>query len=262
MTIHRSVQRLGSKLKENDPELPRLSGDGKRHATGDGVMVNIREEGWKEAQVGAIYEVDESREATEVLYAMGLSERRQLGDKLYRMSGSPDADETGRMAFVSDAASWLDEIQQQHFPFSTRIVDQWHACEYEWKAGNEFYGIGNKEAKEWGEEKVRQLKAGKQNALQRALSQLKPKTKRQREALKDIRRYFKNHGSKMDYPRYKRKGFHVGSGVAEGACKHVIQGRFKKAGMRWSRLGINNLLPLRSLHINDQWAILADYQRN
>ena len=262
MTIHRSAQKLGKKLKEKDPELPSLSGTGKPHVTGDGVMVNIREEGWKEAQVGAVYEVDDSREATEIVYAVGLNERAPLGDKLYQMSGSPAVDETKAMAFVSDAAGWLDEIQQLHFPLSTRIVDQWHACEYVWKVANEFYGIGSKQAKAWGEEKVKKLKAGKQTSLQQALSQMRPRTKRQKEVLKNTQRYFKNHGHKMDYPRYKKKGFHVGSGVAEGACKHVIEGRFKKSGMRWSRSGIGNLLPLRSLHINRQWEILENYQKN
>jgi len=262
MTIHRSVQKLGSKLKEKAPELPRLSGVGKQHVTADGVMVNIREEGWKEAQVGAAYEVNESREATEIIYAMGLGERAQLGDKLYRLSGAPEAKETRGMAFVSDAASWLDEMQQLHFPHATRIVDQWHAREYVWNVANEFYGLGDKKAKEWGEAKVEKLKTGEQNSLQQSLNQMRPKTKKQKEVLENAQRYFENHGDKMDYPRYEEMGFHVGSGVAEGACKHVIQGRFKKAGMRWSRPGIKNLLPLRSLHVNQEWDILINYQRN
>lgn len=262
MTIHRSVQKLGSKLKENDPELPRLSGIGKHHVTADGVMVNIREEGWKEAVVGAAYEVDESREAREILYAMGLGERTRLGDKLYRWSGAPEANETHAMAFVSDAAGWLDEMQQFHFPLATRIVDQWHAREYVWEVANQFYGLGKKKAKEWGEAKVEKLKAGEQDSLQQSLGQMQPRTKKQREVLKNAQRYFENHGCKMDYPRYEKMGFHVGSGVAEGACKHAIQGRFKKAGMRWSRSGIKNLLPLRSLHVNHQWDILVNYQRN
>lgn len=262
MTIHRSVQKLGSKLKGKDPELPRLSGTGKRHITADGVMVNIREEGWKEAQVGAVYEVDESREATEIRYAMGLGERTQLGDKLYRLSGAPEANETRDMAFVSDAAGWLDEMQQLHFPLATRIVDQWHACEYVWNVASQFYGLGKKKAKEWGDAKVEKLKAGEQGSLQQSLNQMQPRTKKQKEVLKDTQRYFENHGPKMDYPRYEAMGFHVGSGVAEGACKHAIQGRFKKAGMRWSRPGIKNLLPLRSLHVNHQWDVLVNYQRN
>lgn len=91
---------------------------------------------------------------------------------------------------------------------------------------------------------------------------MQPRTKKQKEVLENAQRYFENHGHKMDYPRYEQMGFHIGSGVAEGACKHVIQGRFKKAGMRWSRAGIQNLLPLRSLHVNQQWDVLANCQRN
>lgn len=185
-----------------------------------------------------------------------------MGEELYRLAGSPEARETEGMGFISDAAKWLDEMQEWHFPLATRIVDQWHAREYVWDVANEFYGSGSRKAKEWGEEKIEQLKAGNQDSLQRAFSQMKSKTKKQREVLEDTQRYFRNHGGKMDYPRYTEMGFHIGSGVAEGACKHVIQSRFKRAGMRWSRPGAEHLLALRNLLVNRQWELIAGYQRN
>lgn len=262
MTIHRTVQTLGEKVDQKPPEHAPLSGKGKKHVTADGVMIYIREEGWKEAQVGAVYEVDAAREATEILYTSALGKRETLGEELYRLAGSPEAKETEGMGFVSDAAKWLDEMQELLFPLAIRIVDQWHAREYVWDVANEFYGTGSRKAKEWGGEKVEELKAGNQAALQRAFSQMKSKTKKQREVLKDTTRCFRNHGGKMNYPHYVEMGFHIGSGVAEGACKHVIQSRFKRAGMRWSRPGAEKLMALRNLLVNRKWELLADYQRN
>jgi len=32
--------------------------------------------------------------------------------------------------------------------------------------------------------------------------------------------------------------------------------------MRWSRQGAENLLALRSLHVNDEWEFLRNYQKN
>ena len=219
MTIHRRVQALGKKVVEKAPQLPALEDKGKRHGTADGTMIHIRGEGWKETLVGAVYNVNEDREATEVLYATELGKREKIGQELYRLAGEPEAEETKGMAFVSDAANWLDEMQQLQFPLATRIVDQWHASEYLWKTANEFYGQGSRKAKEWAEEKVEALKAGKQRSLKQALERMQPKTAKQKEVLKDTKRYFRNHGSKRAYPRYKKRGFHVGSGVAEGACK-------------------------------------------
>lgn len=262
MTIHRTIQKIGQEMTKEPPVVEGPPGKGKKHITADGALVHIRGEGWKEAQVGAVYKVNGNRQAEEIVYATGLGQREKLGNELYRLSGEPAYEETRDMAFVSDAGQWLDEMQEIHFPFATRIIDQWHAREYLWDVANQFYEPGSQKAKEWGEEKTEQLKAGKQETLKRSFSHLRPRTKEQREVLKDTRRYFRNHGHKMDYPRYEEMGLHIGSGVVEGACKHVIQSRFKRAGMRWSRKGAENLLALRTLHVNSRWDLVADYQRN
>ena len=262
MTIHRTAQALGQKLRQTPPGMMLGAQKGKRHATADGAMIHIRGEGWKEALVGAVYDVDESREATQIVYAARLGNREALGYDLYHLAGQPESEASRKMAFVADGANWLDEIRDLQFPYATRIVDEWHAEEYLWGLSNEFYEQGTGKAQEWAKGKVRLLKRNKQQCLKRAFCSMEPKTKKQREILTDTKRYFKNHGHQMNYPLYKRMGFHVGSGVAEGACKHVIQSRFKRAGMRWSRPGAENLLALRSLHVNDKWDLLQNYQRN
>lgn len=262
MTIHRTAQALGQKLRQTPPAVVLAAPEDKRHVTADGAMIHIRGEGWKEALVGAVYEVDESREATEIVYTARLGNREALGQDLYRLAGQPESEASKGMAFIADGANWLDEIQQMQFPLAIRIIDQWHAREYLWDLSNEFYEQGTGKAQGWAKEKVQLLKKNKQQCLKLAFCRMAPKTKKQREILRDTKRYFKNHGHQMNYPLYRRLGFHIGSGVAEGACKHVIQSRFKRAGMRWSRPGAENLLALRSLHVNDKWDLLANYQRN
>jgi len=266
MTAHRIAQRLGTKLKSADTAEPKKSWDrtsGKRHVTADGTMVHLREEGWKELKVGACYEaVGKDRRAEGIVYTATLGERAQLGARIYRLAGELEMEETRKMAFVSDGAEWLAEIQQYHFPLATAIIDFYHASEYVWKAAHGFYGEGTLKARQWAEGKMKQLKKADQNGLQRSFGRLKAKTEAQREVLKTVRRYFHNHGHKMDYPRYRKKGFHIGSGVAEGACKYVIQARFKRAGMRWSREGAENLLQLRLAHLNDCWDSVAACQLN
>ena len=262
MTIHRTAQSLGQKLRQTPPEISLVSEQGKRHVTADGAMIHIRGEGWKEALVGAVYEVDESREATEIVYAARLGNREALGHDLYRLAGQPESQASQGMAFVADGANWLDEIKDMQFPLATRIIDQWHVREYLWNLANEFYEQGSPKAQRWAKEKINLLKKNRQRSLKQSFYRMEPKTKKQREILTDTKRYFKNHGHQMNYPRYQKRGFHIGSGVAEGACKHVIQSRFKRAGMRWSRPGAENLLALRSLHINEKWELLQNYQRN
>jgi hypothetical protein len=262
MTIHRTAQALGQELRKTPPAVALAGKQDKMHVTADGAMIHIRGEGWKEALVGAVYDVDKSREATQIVYAARLGNREALGHDLYRLAGQPESQESQGMAFVADGANWLDEIKDLQFPLATRIIDQWHAREYLWNLSNEFYEQGTWKAQGWAKEKIQLLKRNKQRSLKLAFCRMDPKTKKQREILSNTRRYFGNHGHQMNYPLYQRMGFHIGSGVVEGACKHVIQSRFKRAGMRWSRPGAENLLALRSLHINDKWELLQNYQRN
>lgn len=265
MTVHRTVQRLGASIEESTLSVPKESEreePTKPHVTADGVMIHIREEGWKEAKVGSVYEVDQDRKAREIQYTATLAQREVFGDQLYQLAGAPEADETRRMTFVSDGARWLDELHAFSFPLAVRILDFWHVTEYLWETANVFYQEGTAKAKMWAEEKVRKLKGGKVKEIQASLSQMKPRTKKQKEILEAAQTYFQNHAHQMDYPRYEAMGLHIGSGVGEAACKFVIQTRFKRNGMRWSRTGGENLLRLRLAYLNGQWNKLMETMKN
>lgn len=266
MTAHRTVQRWGSKLKGLEmikrDEAEKVEAKGKEHVTADGVMVPLKEEGWKEAKVGAHYRVDEERNAQQIRYTATLNSREELGQRLYELAGEPTIERTGNMGFVSDAAEWLDGVQQMQFPLAERIVDVFHAEEYLWDVSKAFYQEGTSKTKQWAESKVEQLRQADQRGLQKSLAQMKPKTPEQKKALEDAQRYFRNHGHKMNYPRYLDMGFHIGSGIAEAACKHVIQSRFKRSGARWSRPGAEKLLQLRVAYLNNQWGQVVERQKN
>lgn len=266
MTAHRAVQRLGQAVRKQTmpavKEEPEKDGETKKHVTADGVMIHIRDEGWKEAKVGSVYQVDQERNAHETRYTATLESREAFGEKLYELAGKPESSETRKIAFVSDAAKWLDELQTLLFPLAMRIVDFWHVTEYVWKVANAFYEEGTAKAKAWAKEKTEKLRRGEVASIQKSLSQMEPKTKAQREILKAAQTYFQNHAHQMDYPRYEAMGLHIGSGVGEAACKFVIQTRFKRNGMRWARSNVENLLRLRLVYLNDQWDELSEIMKN
>jgi len=57
----------------------------------------------------------------------------------------------------------------------------------------------------------------------------------------------------MRYDVFRAKGYDIGSGAVEGACKHVVGKRLKQSGMIWSRLGSSSVLSLRVIWLNDRW---------
>ena len=69
--------------------------------------------------------------------------------------------------------------------------------------------------------------------------------------------YLRNNVSRMDYPTYLAKGWLIGSGAVESACKTVVAQRLKLAGMRWREPGTDAVCHLRALYKSErsQWEL-------
>lgn len=59
--------------------------------------------------------------------------------------------------------------------------------------------------------------------------------------------------NRLDYPRYRRAGFPIGSGIIESACKTVLKQRESGSGMRWVEVGAQAIATLRAVHRSGQW---------
>jgi hypothetical protein len=64
--------------------------------------------------------------------------------------------------------------------------------------------------------------------------------------------YVRNNRGRMKYAGASRRGFPIGSGVTEGACKSVITVRCKRGGQRWRERGLTACLALRTQHLNER----------
>ena len=73
-----------------------------------------------------------------------------------------------------------------------------------------------------------------------------------REAWQEVVTYFRNQRHRMDYPAYLAKGWQIGSGPVESACKLVINARMNGAGMRWSHEGADAIGHLRALYLSER----------
>jgi hypothetical protein len=59
--------------------------------------------------------------------------------------------------------------------------------------------------------------------------------------------YFRKNADRMSYKTFRAKGYFIGSGAVEGACRHIVAQRTKLSGMRWHRDGAEHVLAFRSL---------------
>jgi hypothetical protein len=84
----------------------------------------------------------------------------------------------------------------------------------------------------------------------RALQRTRPWQTTVRDALDQPIGYVERHRTRIRDQEPWHSGLAVGSGAVEGACKHVMQSRFKRAGMRWKQPGFLNVLALRIARLN------------
>lgn len=224
------------------------------YITADGTIVST-DEGGKEVKIGSVYETPQSMNglANDMRYTGGFHNSEHFGKKLYVLAlkrGLRDADE---VIFIGDGAKWIWKLASYHFPEAVQIVDFYHGVERLWSLGRAIYGDGSKACKDWVRKQVKRLHKGKVELIVNSISQLdSPNVDVAEEIHKNIT-YFTNNKERMRYHQYRKRGYHIGSGAVESACKHVVGQRLKQAGMRWSVQGANSILQLRILWKNGEW---------
>lgn len=69
-----------------------------------------------------------------------------------------------------------------------------------------------------------------------------------REAHRLLTDHLRRNLHRTDYPRYLARGWQIGSGCIEAACKTVVNARLAGTGMRWSEHGTDELCHVRALY--------------
>ncbi len=74
-----------------------------------------------------------------------------------------------------------------------------------------------------------------------------------RKTLATERTFFENNQDRMDYRRFRQRGWPIGSGPVEAAGKTLVKVRMCRSGMRWSRVGGQYVLSLRTYLKSERW---------
>jgi hypothetical protein len=182
-----------------------------------------------------------------------------LAKPLRQQGAQVGMDSAERWIAISDGGKGLEEFLKINFPrVDAVILDFYHAAEYLGKIAQAWYPTDAEALKAWMEQWCHDLKhKGGEFVLGRlrdlAASRGLPKTVRVR--LEEAITYFQNQKHRMDYPSYQAKGWQIGSGPVESACKTVIGMRMKQGGMRWAALHADEVGHIRGLFRSEseQW---------
>jgi hypothetical protein len=157
---------------------------------------------------------------------------------------------------LMDGERALWDAQAVYFPEAVGVLDLFHVLERLWAVAHCFHKEGSDESKEFVEQRLRDLLQGRVGYVIRGL-----RRRLKAEKLSGVRRkvvasaleYLGNNKEHMRYDEYLARGYPIGSGVAEGACRHLVKDRMEQTGMRWTVEGAQAMLHVRALYLNDQW---------
>ena len=227
------------------------------YITLDGLKMPFTDD-WHETKVGSVYDVVRDDEGIDTphrtTHTCGTREGPDaFGRRLYQEAIHRGLELSREHVVVADGAPWTWNIAAEHFPGAMQILDFYHAAQRLHEVGRAVYGDGTAKARQWAEANRKRLLKGRLVDVFRSLRGLRPRTAEGRDAVRTAIGYYQNNSSRMDYPKYRAMGCHIGSGVVEAACKTVAAARCKRSGMRWSQHGAQSVLTLRCLRLNGRW---------
>lgn len=152
---------------------------------------------------------------------------------------------------LGDGASWIWECVRVHFPWAIQIVDFHHAAERLGTLAELVYPRDSQDWRRLRRKWVAKLWNGKIDALFTSVRAALP-TRRRKLGEKALE-YFQTHRERMRYDHFRQRGFFIGSGVVEAACKTIVCQRFKCSGMHWSQRGLKYLLAIRTALLSNRY---------
>jgi hypothetical protein len=200
---------------------------------------------------------DERTKPMRARYLAGLYPLEDFAPLLRAPAGDVGMDRADRWIGLTDVGNGLEDRLAENFPrVEVVILDFYHPAE-------KLTGLARRlhpEDEARAEERARQwrglLKDEGGAVLAAVLSEWEwPRRPGLSEAVDELIGYLERYSHRMEYPEYLARGWCIGSGAVESACKTEVGLRLKLAGMRRGADGSYAVCHLRALYRSErgQW---------
>ncbi len=219
----------------------------------------------REVKLGAVFtqtttdpEGRPIRDAASTTYTGAIESAELFGRRLYVEAFERGWDRAKKKVVLGDGAEWIWNIADQHFAGAIQIVDIWHAREHLWDVAAQLFPADEKQRKHWAKKLIQKLNRGRVEKVVADLRDFPTRKPELRKALRSEADYFERNRDRMRYPKFRKQGLFIGSGVIEAGCRAVIGYRLKQSGMFWTVRGANAIVALRCTRMSnkfeDYWA--------
>ena len=137
-------------------------------------------------------------------------------------------------------------------------MDVWHVRQHLWDVAAQLFPSDEKLRKSWAKRLIKKLNRGRVETVVEELRKFPTRKPELRNPQRVEADYFERNRQRMRYPKFRKQGLFIGSGVIEAGCKTIIGARLKQSGMFWTVNGANAIIALRctvlSGKFEDYWA--------
>ena len=203
------------------------------------------------------FEEQPPKDPHQVRYLAGFHDLDELGLQWRRQAAQVGWDEAEQQLALTDGAPCLEAFVQKNAPLAVLILDFYHASEHVAELARALHPRDEEAFKKLHYAWCHRMKHEGGAALLTAWQALDQSgwSDVQRECYRQQSQYVEKNAHRMDYPTYLARGWMIGSGPVEAACKLVIGQRLKGSGMRWREPGSDGVCHLRALLLSQpgQW---------
>jgi hypothetical protein len=153
-----------------------------------------------------------------------------------------------------DGADWIrGRLTDARLDLDAIGLDFYHLSEHVHVARRKIHGEDSEQGKTWAADLLHAVKHDGYDATWEQLQQTRKTLRgRRRKAVDDLLGYMAPRREMIQYPYFTSRGWQIGSGPTEAACK-TLPARLKRSGMRWDTPNADALANLLALHDNQQW---------
>ncbi len=229
----------------------------------DGVMLHLRDEGWKETKVMSVSAVPTGERGDRAAagaqrvekhsYRAGLWDAKTFPNHYWAERYRRGVEKAQQVVCINDGALWIGAMVCACFARRIEILDWWHMLQYVWQIAAAALGPDSSEASAWVQAQKAALAHGQLRLFFPRILRLYSNGSAPPPVVKQAGAYLWKNRRRMHYAAYRQAGFPISSGTVESTAKTLVQQRMKQAGMRWSRHGAQAMLALRARLLSDHW---------
>jgi len=137
------------------------------------------------------------------------------------------------------------------------VLDFLHVAERVWKAGRDFHAEDSPDLEAWVTARLLGILRGGASHVAAGMRRSATRQGLPTEARAGVdacANYLLKYAPYLRYDRYLAEGLPIGTGVIEGACRHLVKDRMDRTGARWSLPGAEAVLRLRALRSSGDFA--------